>query len=1663
MYKTLSKAWIGLILSSLILFPNLSVSQVPIGEMKVDGTVYTTFSEVKKADLVELSKFSNSQVHPEYGILPFNTPCEDCIELIEERTQYSRKYLRNGKDGSEFLIQQGYSPLHYKNSNDQWITYNPNIKDLGNGVYGTSNDYYSLRIDSQNGFVYFENFNQGFDPITFHQDLEIEYLNSDNTFSSSLQANWSNVQAGDGGVIVTNIFPHIDLEIAILSDIIKTSFIVNENVGNFRIKEGLSSSVSDRIPQNASQLNIVELFENGQSSYQLGQIKLYGKGAEQRKYVPGYYSIENSVLNYNWDLSEFADLDYPVIIDPTVTSTGTLPQGSIIGAGTFANNGAFTTGCTYNLAVATPANCTITDIDWSFAYIAQNGATMSEGACKFYYGACVSPATAGFFWFCNNTVAGGTCTGTNVSIFADFATCVPAPQCAPYNMNFTMEFYDVWGAFNAFNCDPTFITAGSNWTMVITGETVDEPTPPTSSAPGNTICQGSATNLTASAVFGVSPYSYSWDNGGGVGNPVSVSPGVTTTYTCTITDACGITASNNITITVVPAPDAGTNNTVSFCPSDPITSLFGVLGGTPDAGGTWAGPSALTGGSAGNFNPATMSAGVYTYTVNGSAPCTPVNATVTVTMNTPPNAGTNGAISFCPSDPNTDLFASLGGAPMAGGTWAPAMASGTGVFNPGTDPAGTYTYTITNSCGSASADVVVTMNAAPNAGTNGAISLCTTDPSTNLFTQLGGTPSAGGTWAPAMASGTGFFNPAVDPGGTYTYTVTNLCGSISADVVVTINPSPNAGTNGAISFCPTDPNTDLFNSLGGTPQVGGTWAPAMASGTGVFNPGTDPAGTYTYTVTNGCGSVSADVIVTMNPAPNAGTNGTLTICLSDPSTDLFNELGGTPSAGGTWAPAMASGTGVFNPAVDAGGTYTYTVTNVCGSISADVVVTVISAPSAGTNGAISFCPSDPVTNLFNSLGGAPDPGGTWAPAMSSGTGFFNPALDAGGTYTYTVTASCGTASADVVVTLNPAPNAGTNGAISFCSTDPSADLFASLGGAPNAGGTWSPAMTSGTGVFNPALDAAGTYTYTVTNICGSISADVVVTLNPAPNAGTNGAIAFCSSDPSTDLFASLGGTPQAGGTWAPAMTSGTGVFNPALDAAATYTYTVTNGCGSVSADVVVTLNPSPNAGTNGAVNFCPGDPSSDLFAELGGTPNAGGTWAPAMTSGTGVFNPSTDAAGTYTYTVTNGCGSVSADVVVTITANPDPGTNGAISFCPTDAATDLFASLGGTPNAGGTWSPAMASGTGVFNPALDAGGVYTYSIAACGGGFNTATVTVTMNPAPNAGSNGAITFCLGDPTADLFASLGGTPGVGGTWAPVLSSGTGVFNPAIDLGGTYTYTVTNSCGSISADVVVTVNSCSLPDVGFIISNTSICIGDCITLTDTSLFNPTSWAWDFGGAATPNTSTSQNPTICPDAAGVFTISLTATNANGSNTITQTISVGSYPTVFILGDTTIEMSGTATLVSLVNPTGGTYSWSDGDDDGTIDCPTCPDVNVTPLVSTEYYLTYTTAFGCSATDTANVYVKFLDLIDVPNGFSPNSDGMNDILFVKGEGLKTMHFVIYNRYGQKLFESDNQGIGWDGTFLGVPENPGVFAWYLEYSLLDGTSNFKKGNVTLIK
>ena len=120
-----------------------------------------------------------------------------------------------------------------------------------------------------------------------------------------------------------------------------------------------------------------------------------------------------------------------------------------------------------------------------------------------------------------------------------------------------------------------------------------------------------------------------------------------------------------------------------------------------------------------------------------------------------------------------------------------------------------------------------------------------------------------------------------------------------------------------------------------------------------------------------------------------------------------------------------------------------------------------------------------------------------------------------------------------------------------------------------------------------------------------------------------------------------------------------------------------------------------------------------------------------------------------------------------------------------------------------------------------------------------------------------------------------------------------------------------------------------------------------------------------------------------------------------------------------------------------------------------------------TTIYKVIASKLGCSVTETIRINVDDVQCeepnIFVPNAFTPNNDGNNDLLLVRGRWITSIRFVVYNRYGQELFTTNNQLEGWDGTFKGKDLGPDVFGYYLSVRCLDGGNFAKRGNVTLIK
>jgi gliding motility-associated-like protein len=88
---------------------------------------------------------------------------------------------------------------------------------------------------------------------------------------------------------------------------------------------------------------------------------------------------------------------------------------------------------------------------------------------------------------------------------------------------------------------------------------------------------------------------------------------------------------------------------------------------------------------------------------------------------------------------------------------------------------------------------------------------------------------------------------------------------------------------------------------------------------------------------------------------------------------------------------------------------------------------------------------------------------------------------------------------------------------------------------------------------------------------------------------------------------------------------------------------------------------------------------------------------------------------------------------------------------------------------------------------------------------------------------------------------------------------------------------------------------------------------------------------------------------------------------------------------------------------------------------------------------------------------------IFIANAFSPDNDGYNDQIYVQGAGITALYFVIYNRWGEQLFETNRLQEGWDGFYKGMACPPDVYGYYVECRCLDGNRFFKKGNITLLK
>ncbi len=159
-----------------------------------------------------------------------------------------------------------------------------------------------------------------------------------------------------------------------------------------------------------------------------------------------------------------------------------------------------------------------------------------------------------------------------------------------------------------------------------------------------------------------------------------------------------------------------------------------------------------------------------------------------------------------------------------------------------------------------------------------------------------------------------------------------------------------------------------------------------------------------------------------------------------------------------------------------------------------------------------------------------------------------------------------------------------------------------------------------------------------------------------------------------------------------------------------------------------------------------------------------------------------------------------------------------------------------------------------------------------------------------------------------------------------------------------------------------------------------------------------------------------------------------------------------------------GQSTTIHATNYPNVTYQWSPP---LYLDDPTKPSPIATPPQSISYIVTMDDGNGCYYYDTINIVVLEVfceePYIYIPNSFTPNGDNLNDVLYVYGNYIESMHLAIYNRWGQKVFETNDKYIGWDGYYNGDPAPPGVYDYYLEVYCYNKQKFQKKGNITLLR
>jgi gliding motility-associated-like protein len=1173
----------------------------------------------------------------------------------------------------------------------------------------------------------------------------------------------------------------------------------------------------------------------------------------------------------------------------------------------------------------------------------------------------------------------------------------------------------------------------------------------------NILCFGAANgSASVTASGGTAGYTYTWSPSGG--NATLASPLTAGNYTVLVKDAnnCTVIATALITqpATALSALTSATN-ILCFGAANGSASVT-ASGGTSGYTYTWS-PS---GGNTTLASP--LTAGNYTVLVKDANNCT-VTATALITQPAT-------ALSALTSATNILCFGAANGlaSVMASGgtagytyTWSPSGGNTT-LASPLT--AGNYTVLVqdANNCTITATALITQPASAITAITSATNILCFGSANGSAsVTASGGTAGYTYTWSPSGGNTT-LASPLT--AGNYTVLVkdANNCTVTATAFITQPVTALSALTSATNILCFGAANgSALVTASGGTAGYTYTWSPSGGNTT-LASPLTP--GNYSVLVAdaNNC-TVTATAIITQ-PATALASTITFTnaTCGMSNGSASVNPTGGTAGYAFVWSPS--GGTAAFATNLSSGN-YSVVITdaNNCQITETVTIIQPNSMVFTVTTTSVSCNSGSNGTATINVSGGNSPYSYTWSPVPGGGQGTSIVTGLSAQIYSVIVADNLGCTTLTTAIITQPAialaATPSVTNVLCFGGSNGTASITAS-GGTPGYTYTWSPVI-SNTSLIS-SLNA-GSYTVLVmdANSCTiSIAANVSQPVTPLTTVlSATDVLCFGNNDGSAGVVAN-GGTPGYTYNWIP-----TGGTNSVANNLAPGNYTVVvkdiNNCtvntftsisqptAALGASVI-----SSNVKCNGATN------GSATITASGGTAGYTFTWLPSLVSSSLNVGLS---AGTHTAFIVdaNSCTfslSTTINQPTPITLNVNP-----IKLCSGQNGVLLGNVNGGTAPYSYTWNNVPGS----FSVAVSttANVIYTLSVTdanGCNSPIDTAMINVstplTLSISPTK------TICSGTSSALSVNANGGSGTYQYNWLPSNIPGQLI---SVNLNNTTVYTVTVIDGcSQPAIATTTVFVETVPSPTLLANKYSGCSPVCVSFTNTA-FNPTlsiqNSLWTFSDGSFAN---GQQPNHCFTDQGAFTAINSFTTASGCKMtfeLKNQINVFQKPDADFTANTYL-FDNSNPAVNFYNNSANAinYFWDFGSG-GT-------STLVNPIYNFNEpgkYLVTLIAMNGFCSDTAYKTVECLPdfTFYAPNTFTPNNDKRNDFFYPLGEGwdVKTYNLMIFDRWGEKIYATNQYDAWWDGTYKGEVVKEDTYIWKVNLKDIFGKPHNYVGHITVVR